>query len=394
METLTTRPAPDGGTRFARGRRRHGWWQAAAVVGVLLASGCAAEEQSPVEQAQAEVTAREEALADAEADATAAAEDFCGAASTYLTALDGYGDVLRETAPTVGDVRTAGEDLAAPQGETLDAAEDVTEAREALAAAQADLAAAQAELAAAEASAAGQEPPASPATPSPTATPVVPAATVARVEQAEADLADARSGITDETPLVQAAEQFNAAAVALEMAWLQLVAQAGCLPEDEQAELVAAARDYTVALQQALATTGYYDGEVDGVYGPATVAAVEALQAANDLPQTGTVDRATEEALRSEVAAAGGAAAEQEVAATAALQQTLALAGYWDGPVDGQSSVALTEAVMALQTDLGVPVTGAVDAVTVAAFQAAVADAVADPSPSPSATEPEATPTP
>ncbi|MGB8382867.1 MAG: peptidoglycan-binding domain-containing protein, partial [Dermatophilaceae bacterium] len=36
---------------------------------------------------------------------------------------------------------------------------------------------------------------------------------------------------------------------------------------------------------------------VDGVYGPATVEAVQALQKANGLPQTGTVDKATEKAL-------------------------------------------------------------------------------------------------
>ena len=43
-----------------------------------------------------------------------------------------------------------------------------------------------------------------------------------RVQQAEAEFAAASEGITDRTPLVQAGAQFNAAAVALEMAWLQL----------------------------------------------------------------------------------------------------------------------------------------------------------------------------
>ena len=75
-------------------------------------------------------------------------------------------------------------------------------------------------------------------------------------------------------------------------------------------------------------------------------------------------------------------------AATAALQQTLALAGYWDGPVDGLWTDELTAAVGALQTDLGVPVTGTVDAATVAAFQAALAGALA-PAPEPTPTEDE-----
>ena len=138
---------------------------------------------------------------------------------------------------------------------------------------------------------------------------------------------------------------------------------------------------YTKALQQALADAGYYDAKVDGVYGPKTVAAVEALQEANGLPQTGTLDKATEKALRSELATKGGAAAQEETASTAAVQQTLKLAGYWDGPVDGQWSDELTEALEALQKDLGVKVTGTVDAATIAALDKAVADLGASPSP-------------
>ena len=71
------------------------------------------------------------------------------------------------------------------------------------------------------------------------------------------------------------------------------------------------------------------------MYGPATVAAVEDLQEANGLPVTGTVDKATAEALQAELEALGGAAAQTTVATTAAVQQTLKLAGFWDGPVDG-----------------------------------------------------------
>ncbi|MFS0701570.1 peptidoglycan-binding protein [Cellulomonas sp. 179-A 4D5 NHS] len=384
------------------GRRSRPVWRratsAAALVAAaaLVTSACSAEEQTPVEQAQAEVTQREEALVEAQADAAAADEEFCTQAATYVTALDRYGDVLHDTAPTVGDVTTAGAELAQPQEQTADAAEAAGEARDAVATAQTDLATAQAELADAQAVAAGQDPPDA-AVPTATATAAVPAATVARVEQAESDFEAARTGLTDETPLTQAAEQFNAAAVALEMSWLQVVAQSGCLSDEEQARAVAAARDYTLALQGALAAAGYLEGEVDGVYGPETVAAVEALQQAAGLPQTGTVDRATEAALESQLAAAGGAAAQQEVTATAALQQTLALAGYWDGPVDGQASDALTDALVALQTDLGVPPTGAVDAATVSAFEAALTALTAptaEPAPEPTDAEPGSTPTP
>ena len=117
---------------------------------------------------------------------------------------------------------------------------------------------------------------------------------------------------------------------------------------------------------------GYYTGKVDGVYGPTTVAAVEALQKAHGLPVTGAMDKATEAALRSDLAAKGGAAAQSEVASTAAVQQTLKLAGFWDRPVDGQWTPALAEALKAFQTELGVPPTGTVDAATVTAFEKAL----------------------
>ena len=123
----------------------------------------------------------------------------------------------------------------------------------------------------------------------------------------------ARSGIDDRTPLVEASQAFNAAAVALEMSWLHLFADAGCLGDEQQKQAAEAVRTYTLALQQSLQQAGYYDAEVDGVYGPATVAAVESLQEAHGLPVTGTVDKATAEALQADVLAAGGQAAQAEL---------------------------------------------------------------------------------
>jgi peptidoglycan hydrolase-like protein with peptidoglycan-binding domain len=183
------------------------------------------------------------------------------------------------------------------------------------------------------------------------------------------------AAITSETPLVQAAQQFNAAAVALEMSWLAVFVDAGCLTEPQQEQAQAAVHDYTAALQSALAEAGYYQGNVDGVYGPTTVAAVEALQKAHGLPVTGAVDKATAAALQADLQAKGGAAAQKAIASTAAVQQTLKLAGFWDGPVDGTWTPALTDAVKAFQTKLGVPASGAVDAATVTALQEAISTA-------------------
>lgn len=359
-----------------------------AISGLLVTlSACGAEStQTPVEAAEEAVATAQDALTSAQTEATAAAAEFCSSASTYITALDRYGDVLNQTAPTVGDVATAGRDLVEPQDDAVQAGEDVVSAREAVSQAEQDLADAQAALAAAQASAGVAPAESAPSEPvSLGATP--PPATVTRVQQAEDEFATAQAGITEQTPLAQASEQFNAAAVALEMAWLQLFAQSGCLTDDQQVQAATAVSTYTLELQQALADAGYYTGAIDGVYGPKTVDAVVALQQANGLPETGTVDKATQAALQDELNALGEAAAQQATAATAALQQTLKLAGYWDGPVDGQWTDALTEALMALQTDLGVPATGTVDAATITAFQQAIANLQPAPLPTPTTSE-------
>jgi murein L,D-transpeptidase YcbB/YkuD len=235
--------------------------------------------------------------------------------------------------------------LQQPAQDTVASAEAAVSAQQQVVAAEKALADAKAALSAAQAAASGTSTkPASPTTttPSPTVTPLAPPETVNRVKQAEADFAAARSGITDQTPLDQASQQFNAAAVALEMSWLQLFADAGCLTDEQQKEAEAAVRDYTSALQHSLAEAGYYQGEIDGVYGPATVDAVKALQKADGLPVTGTVDKATSAALQGDLLAKGGAAAQQAQASTAAVRQTLKLAGFWTGPVDGNWTTALT----------------------------------------------------
>jgi hypothetical protein len=361
---------------------------AATAIGVVLLlgglAGCSAE-LDPVALAEAKVTRAEEALADAQSTMDDASETFCEASETYIVALDRYGDVLNDTAPTVGDVKTAGTDLAEPRDDAFEGAEAALDAQAALVAAQQDLVDAQAELEQAKAGPSAS--PADPATVPPPA-PLVPPASVERVEQGESEFDAAVSSVTDDTPLDFAAEQFNAAAVALEVSWLRLFADAGCLPDEQKQVAVAAVSAYTAALQQSLTTAGFYAGAVDGVYGPQTVAAVEALQTANGLPVTGTVDKATAEALQAALEAVNGAASQESVAATAALQQTLKLCGFWDGPVDGIWTPALTDAVKAFQVELGVEPTGVVDAATVAAFEKAIAD-LTDPEPEP---EPSETP--
>ena len=365
--------------------------RSAAVVWVTLAAvvlaGCSGEISS-VDRAQAQVTAKEKAVTQAEADLTAASATFCDASKTYITGLDRYGDVLNATAPTVGDVREAGADLTDPRDAAFDGADAAVDAQEALTVAEQELAEARTALEAAQSEATGS-PDAAGAEPT-TSAPLAPTATVDRVKQADSEFAAAQEAITDETPLTAASEQFNSAVVALEMAWLRLFADAGCLSDDQALQAQAAVSAYTAALQQDLTDAGYYAGGVDGVYGPATVAAVEDLQKANGLAVTGTVDKATADALQAELLALGGAAAQESVATTAAIQQTLKLAGFWDGPVDGIWTDALTEAVQEFQTALGVEPTGSVDAATLTAFQealTALTQPESSPNPSPDSSE-------
>lgn len=364
--------------------KRNGGGVSAAGVGLaliaLLLAGCGAE-VSDEDRAQARVTAKQKAVTDAESALIDASDAFCDAGVDYVKALDRYGDVLTSTAPTIGDVRTAGADLDAPREAAAEDAESAVAAQQTLETAKQELAHAEAALSAAQGSTDA------PAAEQPTDTPLAPDASVARVTQAESDFS-AATAAADDTPLTQAAEQFNSAAVALELAWLRLLIDAGCVTDEQQQQAQAALGTYTTALQQELAATGYYGGAVDGIYGPLTVQAVEDLQQASGLPVTGTMDKATTAALQAALEESGEAAAQASVASTAAVQQTLKLVGFWDGPVDGVWTPELTEALQDLQRALGVEPTGTVDALTIAAWEKAISDLTA-PSPTPSESETE-----
>ena len=352
----------------------------AALMLALAGCGGGGDGSAAVKAAEVRVSVKERAVADAKADLADKSAEFCGASQTYITALDRYGDVLSETATTVGDVKDAGTDLEEPREDVTAKADAAVEAQQGVVDAKQELAEAKAALAAAKNpdSKAETTPPAS-SSPKPLA----PAAAVNRVKQAESEFTTVQKGITDETPLSQGSKQFNAAAVALEMSWLRLFADAGCLTDEQAVQAEAAVRDYTTALQQSLLDAGYYEGAVDGVYGPTTVDAVEALQQAHGLPTTGALDKASAAALQSDLAAKGGAIAQEAVASTAAVQQTLKLAGFWDGPVDGEWTPELTKALKDFQTELGVKPTGTVDGATVAALEKAIAQGRSQPTSDP-----------
>src|SRR5262249_48700919 len=145
-------------------------------------------------------------------------------------------------------VKTAGTDLERPRESVTASARGVVDARDAVARARRELDDAQADLASAQAAASGSSTTATvPKTT--TTTTVVPPASIDGVKKAEADFAAASQGITDQTPLVRAAAEFNAAALALELSWLRLFSDAGCLTSEQQQKADAALFEYTAALQ-------------------------------------------------------------------------------------------------------------------------------------------------
>jgi murein L,D-transpeptidase YcbB/YkuD len=363
-------------TRRPSWTRRAAKTVAAGVGLTLLVAACGNDDVDvdPVEAAERRVESAQAEVDEARAAFEEASAGFCDDSSDYIIAIDRYGQVFNEAAATVGDVKTAGADLVAPRQAVQSSADTAIAANEDLAAANQELADAVIELA--EVQSGTSAPPVDSTT---TTAPLVPTATVDRVEQAESDLADAAAGITDQTPLREATAEFNSAAFALQVAWLRLFSDAGCLDDEQQQQAYAAVAEYTTALQTSLQAAGYYDAPIDGVYGPSTVAAVEQLQTENGLPVTGLVDAATAAALEDALSALGGEAAQQAVAHTAAVQSTLTLLGYWTGPIDGEWTPELTAALMEFQTALGVEPTGAVDAATLAALQQAIAEAEAEP---------------
>jgi uncharacterized surface protein with fasciclin (FAS1) repeats len=284
------------------------------VVLALAVSACGQSDEIDVEEAQAQ---------------------FCSDVEEYVTALDTYGGLFEDVELTVGDVQSAGADLEPARDAVLDSA---TEFQEAV---QAD--------------------PDSAVT-----IEIVEPESIEAVEEAEAAFADAVAGIDQRTAVVDAGVAFTSAAYQLQVAWALLFADAGCIEDEAQATQWVS--DYVTALQTDLTAVGYYTGRIDGIYGPMTIAAVETLQEEAGLPVTGLMDPATQAAL----AAALGQRSSAEIGA---LQGILTATGHYGGPVDGQWSPEVEEALKALQTDLGVPATGVVDAATMRAFEAALEDA-------------------
>lgn len=147
--------------------------------------------------------------------------------------------------------------------------------------------------------------------------------------------------------------------------------------------------DLVKTLQQALTDAAIsVRGGVDGIFGPATAAAVQAFQSSRGLPATGVVDLATAIALGivpgarpAATPAAPEAGQTSSISFTAsssayltvgqvgdavkALQSALIAAGVAvKGGADGRYGPATAQAVSTFQTNLRLPATGTVDTLT------------------------------
>ena len=120
-------------------------------------------------------------------------------------------------------------------------------------------------------------------------------------------------------------------------------------------------------LQQRLQVHGFYDAEIDSMFGPRTEAAVIAFQQANGLQVTGLVERDTWKALETdptptlivEVLTRGSRGSKVRT-----LQTRLQAKGYDPGPVDGVYGGLTESAVVAYQQAKALDASGVVDAKT------------------------------
>ncbi len=168
----------------------------------------------------------------------------------------------------------------------------------------------------------------------------------------------------------------------------------------EDVDLVALAQQdvyasalFTAQVQQTLRLLGLYEGEVTGVWDQATTDGVVALQRQLGVPETGQWDEATDAAFRARY---GGLVGGMATSVTA-LQTKLTELGLYSGPIDGRWSAELSDAVRALQRQLGVPETGVIDLETLRAVYAATTPAPAPttvPTTSPAPTAPPTQPPP
>ncbi|HSO49849.1 MAG TPA: hypothetical protein VLS86_04830, partial [Acidimicrobiia bacterium] len=133
----------------------------------------------------------------------AAHEQFCSDVQQYVEALGEYGGLFDDVAVTVGDVKNAAQELEPGRDTVVESWQVFQEAVEADPTSGVDI-----ELVEPE--------------------------SIQAVEAAEQAFADA-SDVRDSTTVVDAGVGFTSAAYQLEVAWVRLFADAGCIEDEAQA---------------------------------------------------------------------------------------------------------------------------------------------------------------
>lgn len=123
-----------------------------------------------------------------------------------------------------------------------------------------------------------------------------------------------------------------------------------------------------IELQTVMTDLGYYSGRIDGVYGQGTIDGVKKMQTDLGVTADGIYGAETHNALKGKGASI-----------VASLQTALTEYGYYTGPIDGRYGQATTDAVKALQGDLGLTQDGKFGPETAQAFDKAVADGTITP---------------
>jgi peptidoglycan hydrolase-like protein with peptidoglycan-binding domain len=135
---------------------------------------------------------------------------------------------------------------------------------------------------------------------------------------------------------------------------------------DDAEPPAAPADELVMAVQQALRTSGYYSGPIDGVAGPQTRSAIRAFEAATTgRPGSGEITTALlatlTEARSGDTAALTELAAVESVApdaTVAAVQHALSISAYGPLQADGIPGPQTREAIVRFQRDHGLPLTG------------------------------------
>lgn len=114
-------------------------------------------------------------------------------------------------------------------------------------------------------------------------------------------------------------------------------------------------------IQQRLKALGYYDGAIDGIYGPGTESAVKEFQRAEGLAVDGVLGPQTWTALFENEEKATGSRVKK-------IQRRLKELGYYEGAIDGIYGPSTEGAVKAFQREEGLAVDGIVGPNTWEAF--------------------------